>query len=47
MGLVTDVIFLSGLAPPLVRAMGEIFVGYTHPYLKVVSWGLADIPLVV
>ena len=41
-------IFLSVLAPPLlVRAVGEIFVGYPQPCLRVVSWWFEDIPLVV
>ena len=43
-----DVIFLSSLAPPSgsCRAMGEIFVGYTQPCLRVVRWGSVVIPLV-
>ena len=35
-----DVVFLSGLAPPLGCAVGEIFVGYTRPCLRMVSWWL-------
>ena len=30
-----------------VRAVGEIFVGYTRPCLRVESWWFEDIPLVV
>jgi hypothetical protein len=38
-GRVTDIIFLSGFAPPWVRVVGEIFVGYI--------WWSVDISLVV
>ena len=36
----TFVIFLSGFVPPRVRTVGEIFVGYTRPCLRVVGWWL-------